>query len=1093
MAQATILIVEDNALTRKALRASLESAQYIVQEASDGRTAIEMVRSRPPDLIVQDLLLPDVDGIKLLARIRQLPHAASIPVIACSGMMSKIEEARTLQASFTDYLFKPFELAQLRNMVARYLPTTPSGGVKPGKQRRILLVDDDAVQLRLTARQLTALEFAVTTAQSGAQALELATKVRPDAFVVDLLMPGMTGFDLCLTIRRRPGLSEIPLIVLATTFAVIEQEDRNLARNMGVNALVVRTPSLDEVVEALLTALKERRAPAVADDAQTLNAAFTERLVRQLKHQSVTNQTFARRVAMDAALLSVTSGAAALVTERRDIPQLLNEVLTRTLDAGGVSMGAVYVNEPGESQRLRPLAHLGFSEERVEGLADFFGEMELLKRITDQGLPVSLPSSYFEWELESALLERIGVDALLIVPLVARGASEGSLIISPSKYEQKDEWIASVRAVGTQLAQAIALARVVDQLTASEVMYRSLFEGLPTGIYRTLPNGRIIDVNPALLQLLGYEDRKPLLAMTVSALYVDPADGKRWRDLMDADGMVTNFEAQMRRRDGTPIWVSTTAQLARGGVGGTLHCEGAAVDITKRKIAEGALASSEAYYRLLFEASPLPMWVTDAETHAFLAVNESAVSLYGYTRAEFLPMTVEALTAPTTAAPARAGKTPNVPDTGTQFVRVQHKKKNGTIIDVEITSARFTFEGRSARLAVAHDVSDRKQLERQLLQAQKMEAIGQLAGGIAHDFNNLLTVMKGCGGLLLEQMGETDPHRDNVSEIVNAADRAAVLTRQLLAFSRRQVLDPQPLDLNIVVTDMEKMLRRLVTESIEFRMALDPDLGVVKADPGQIEQVIANLAVNARDAMPNGGHLTIATGNASLLGGDPEDQLGAPPGSYVMLSISDTGMGMDEATRARIFEPFFSTKTRAQGTGLGLSTVYGIVKQSGGYIRLQSDPGQGTTFEIYLPRVDAKAGRRSGEQAPVKQLHGTERILIVEDDEAVRQIVSMVLKSLGYSVIVARDGQEALSMASALREEPALVITDIVMPRMNGHQLVVELRHRWPSLRVLFMSGYSEEVAADQNVMPTGSVFVQKPFLPAQLAQKVREALDWKS
>jgi signal transduction histidine kinase/ActR/RegA family two-component response regulator len=404
----------------------------------------------------------------------------------------------------------------------------------------------------------------------------------------------------------------------------------------------------------------------------------------------------------------------------------------------------------------------------------------------------------------------------------------------------------------------------------------------------------------------------------------------------------------------------------------------------------------------------------------------------------------------------------------------------------------------------ARDITERRRqqeglrrTETALRQNQKLEAIGRLAGGIAHDFNNLLTAIKGYSDLILADLGESGAAidvghlRDDIGEIRKAADRAAGLTGQLLAFGRKQVMQPRLIDLNASVAEMEKMLRRVISEDIEMRLALSPDAECVTADPTQIEQVLMNIVLNARDAMPEGGRLTIETGRAQLDEAYAARHVGVTPGDYVLLSVSDNGQGMDAETQARLFEPFFTTKEQGKGTGLGLATAYGIVKQSGGNIWAYSEIGIGTTIKVYLPRSDSEAPRRvSGPvEAPVS-VRGTETVLVVEDEISVRQLVSGVLKRCGYTVIVADDGFDALRAIEGQSAKIDLLLTDVVMPGMSGRRLADRLAAERPGLRILYMSGYTEHAIVHHGVLDAGTDFIEKPFTPEQLTRKVRHALD---
>jgi len=511
--------------------------------------------------------------------------------------------------------------------------------------------------------------------------------------------------------------------------------------------------------------------------------------------------------------------------------------------------------------------------------------------------------------------------------------------------------------------------------------------------------------------------------------------------------------------------------------------------MTERNVAAQALAESEAHYRVLFERHPNPLWVYDLETAAFLAVNEAAVQHYGYSRQEFLGMRLEAIRPQEDVERLRDYR--STLEAGlVEAGEWRHRKKDGTIIDVDITRHTLTFAGRPAALAIARDITQRKSLEAQLLQAQKMEAVGRLAGGVAHDFNNLLTAILGSADLLLESLGPDHSEREEAEEIRKAALRAADLTRQLLAFSRQQVLAPQVLDLNEVVANMDKMLRRVIGEDIDLRTAPSRDLGAVRADRGQLEQVVMNLAVNARDAMPKGGKLTIETANMELDEAYAREHPVVKPGSYVMLAVSDTGVGMDAETRARIFEPFFTTKPKGKGTGLGLATVYGIVKQSGGYIWAYSEPGRGTSFKIYLPRVEDVAVPARSTPATTPSLRGSETILLVEDQEEVRRLVRRVLEARGYTVLVAASGAEALQVAATHAGPIQLLVTDVIMPAMSGREVGLLVAAARPEAKVLYLSGYADESIVHHGVLEPGIAFLQKPFTAQGLARKVREVLD---
>ena len=516
----------------------------------------------------------------------------------------------------------------------------------------------------------------------------------------------------------------------------------------------------------------------------------------------------------------------------------------------------------------------------------------------------------------------------------------------------------------------------------------------------------------------------------------------------------------------------------------------------ERKSAEEALRDSEARYRLLFESNPFPMWVYDLETLSFLAVNTAVVRRYGYSPEEFLTMTIKDIR-PVEDVPALLENISTVSEEPNESGGWRHQKKDGTIIDVEITSYPLTFAGRRAELVLANDITERKRAEEalnrsegQLRQALKMEAVGKLAGGVAHDFNNLLTAISGHSEMCLRRLTPSNSLYRHVDQIKKAGDRAAALTRQLLAFSRKQILQPEVLDLNHIVVELNKMLQRLIGEDIALLMGLAPEVGKVKADPNQLEQVIMNLVVNARDAMPKGGKITIETSNVRLSKESADLHITIPPGNYVMLAVSDSGCGMDAETQARIFEPFFTTKEVGKGTGLGLATVYGIVKQSEGSIWVYSEVDRGTTFKIYLPCVEGYAREVAAGTENPQSLRGVETVLVVEDEEVVREMATEILRESGYHVLEAKHPNDALILSAQHQGEIHLMLTDVVMPQMSGRDLAEQLTALRPEMKVLYMSGYTDDAIVHHGVLEEGTAFIGKPFSIDGLTRKLRETLD---
>jgi two-component system cell cycle sensor histidine kinase/response regulator CckA len=506
---------------------------------------------------------------------------------------------------------------------------------------------------------------------------------------------------------------------------------------------------------------------------------------------------------------------------------------------------------------------------------------------------------------------------------------------------------------------------------------------------------------------------------------------------------------------------------------------------------EEALRRSEARYRSLVQSAVYGIYRSSLEGR-FFDVNPALITMLGYDSAEevlALDPKLDVFVDPSEqmrvmAEFRRGARLDNV--------EVRWKRKDGSAITVRLSGRVVNNPEETAEVVeiIAEDITERRVLENQFRQAQKMEAVGRLAGGVAHDFNNLLMVISGYAEVLLEHTRKNDPLYPKIEAIHQATDRATTLTRQLLAFSRKQLLELKVVDLNIIVEDIKRLLRPLIGENIELQTQLAPDLGRTRADAGQIEQVLMNLVVNSKDAMPNGGKVTIQSANARLNHEDVRREYSyIHPGLYVVLSVTDTGEGMDKETQLRIFEPFFTTKEKGKGTGLGLSTVYGIIKQSGGYVLVQSEPGQGTTFRIYLPRVEDALETVGTLGISSSQNGGSETVLLVEDEESVRQLARETLESKGYKVLEAENGEAALRIVSNYSDKIDMLITDVVMPGMSGRELSARLCASRPQTKVLYLSGYTEDAIGHEGVVDPHTVFLQKPFTLQMLSRKVREVL----
>jgi PAS domain S-box-containing protein len=560
------------------------------------------------------------------------------------------------------------------------------------------------------------------------------------------------------------------------------------------------------------------------------------------------------------------------------------------------------------------------------------------------------------------------------------------------------------------------------------------------------------------------------------------------------------FDWQVFTKDGAKLFGEVSVSLIKDSKGQPTGFRGIARDITERKRAEEALRTEKQRFEILLENAPFGVIMIDKEGN-FKYVNSKFIELFGYDFND-IPNGREWFRKAYPDPEYRHDvietwiNDSNISEPEEKIPRIftvtckDRTKKIIRFITVQLEGGEYLMSSEDITL-IQRAEEEKAALAEQLRQSQKMEAIGRLAGGIAHDFNNLLTVIRGYSQLSLLELKADDKLRENIEEVQRATQRATDLTRQLLAFGRRQIMEMKILDLNALLKDLDKMLRRVIGEDIELTYLLANDIGKVKIDPGQIEQVILNLAVNARDAMPSGGKLTIETSNAELDEAYAHTHIGSKPGRYVMLSVSDTGVGMTPEIRERAFDPFFTTKEKGKGTGLGLSTCYGIVKQSGGNIWAYSEPGRGTTFKIYLPWLE-EFPKETKDKPEAAEIHkGTETILAVEDEIEVRKLVAQILKGQGYTVIEASDGEEAIKVAQKNSGNKIhLLLTDVVMPGMSGRQLAVTLGLQHPNMKILYMSGYTDNAIVHHGVLEEGVNYIQKPFTLDALARKVREVLD---
>ena len=668
------------------------------------------------------------------------------------------------------------------------------------------------------------------------------------------------------------------------------------------------------------------------------------------------------------------------------------------------------------------------------------------------------------------------------------------MILSPEEYTRIDFFQELVQDLGDDIAFALynielekSQIQINKALQESEEKYRILSEQSLTGVY-LIQEDKLVYANPKLAEIFGYHSPRLLINKNIADLLPEktlPEIKRIITYLLDGKGTDMKYEFQAKKKDGSFIDVETFGKRIH--YNGKPAVLGVILDITERK------KNIQTIQKLskAIEQSPVATVITDTKG-TIEYVNPAFTEITGYTYEEAIGQNPRIL---------KSGKMPDelYKDLWETITRGKvwkgemiNRRKDGELIwEYLIISPLFNERGEITHfLASKENITEKKKLENDLLQKQKMEAIGRLAGGIAHDFNNMLTVINGYSQLILHKMPKDDPLYKKIEQIYQAGERAKNLTSQLLTFSRKQIRQPDIINLNTLIRDMEKMLIRLIGEDVQIVTRPDENLWTIESDKSQLEQILLNLAINARQAMPEGGQLRISTQNVVVDESFVATHPGTKSGKYVLLKITDTGKGMDEETQKHIFEPFFTTKPTGQGTGLGLATVYGIVKQNGGYIEVKSRLNHGTTFFIYFPAVESSFSPKPTNEEKSDDFSGGETIFLVEDDPSVRELTSKSLKYFGYKVVIATNGREALEMVKNASFRFDLLITDVVMPEMSGRKLVDLIRAKHPALKVLFMSGYTEDQISEKGVQNKEINFIQKPFSPLELAKKVRQILD---
>ena len=923
---------------------------------------------------------------------------------------------------------------------------------------RVLIADDNEAHRRHLSTALAREGYETVEAVDGVDALEKLRSGRFDAVLTDVLMPRMDGYRLGYEVRTNAELQKTRIIVYSRAHA--SRADERMALEAGADRFVRSPLGTESVLRALRDATRAPRPRREAVPPAAELAAckeYSEVLVGKL----------------ESAALKLQASRNRLATANKEIRE--NEERVRLL-LDSTAEGIYGLDLDG---------NFTFCNAAALGMLGYAGAREVLGRNAQALIHHTRAGGEFYPMGESGVFRAIREN---------RGSHADDEILwrADGTSFPAESWSYPVRKDGKLVGAVVTFLDITERKKAGEAIRNlaAIVESSEDAIIGKTLDGTITAWNVGAERLFGWPSSEAIGRPVGFHIPPDRHDEMRVILAKIRRGeSIKQLETVRLRKNGARMEVSLSISSIHGAAGEVVGASSIARDITERNHAEKELRKSEERFRRLFDSNTIGISVAELSGKV-LEANDAYLAMIGYSREELLSGVVR--WDGMTPAEYRFKDQIAVEQLQRTGVAQPYEKelirKDGTRRPLLIGIAMLEASEKSI-IAYTVDLSERRKLEEQFRQAQKMEAVGQLAGGVAHDFNNLLTVILGYSDLLAAKLDPGTRRFEELDEIRMAGERAASLTRQLLAFSRQQVLERKVLDVNDLIADLEKMLRRLIGEDVQLVTVLSPALRRVNADAGQLEQVIVNLAVNARDAMPRGGRLTIETANVELDEACSSRHATVQPGSYVMIAVSDTGVGMNGETLAHMFEPFFTTKERGKGTGLGLATVYGIVKQSGGSVWVYSEVGKGTTFKIYLPRAEEGARAEPVPAAEPVSLAGSETVLLVEDEESVRALSCTILKSFGYTVLEAASGKEGLEVARAYPQPIHLLLTDVVMPEMGGSDLASRLEALRPELRVLYISGFTDDAVFRNGLLEKERVFLQKPFTPETLAGKVREAL----
>lgn len=1033
----TILIIDDNDMTRKLVRMTLRNTRFLALEASNAAEALAIIASQPISLILQDLRLPDMDGLELLQRIRALPHARALPILAFSGLVSKINEARSMPEGFTDFVVKPIEPSKLLAVIESYLAGNGQSAL-PAAKPSVVVLDDNPVNLKLLTIMFERAGFEVRAATDGLEGLELCRQEPPDAVVSDILMPRLDGFQLCFSLRQTPTLAHIPVVLLSASYT--SDADRALALQFGASDIMTRTLKPETLISRIRDLLRDSPPPALPAAAIALSPEYTQRLLHQLQEQTQRNATLSQQLAQRKAELAVLAGISQAITTDDDIEGVLNAMLQQCLDACGGSLGAIYLRDDDGSLRLS--AQFGFFYGQQGGLADFFGNAALLEQVLTSGAILTLSADDPSHAHTAGVLDATSTDALMIIPILITQLPIGALVIGMGNIRADEEWLSFMELLGRQIGRMIYEVRVVTALRESDERFRQLGENIQEIFWMIdLAKEQLLYVSPAYETLLGRPLPKPGTPVNDILGIINAQDLDHLQaDVAQAETKAAIWEYQVHLPAGPVRWLRSRVAPLRDTAGLAYGLVGVSEDITEWKEAELARHASEERYRSLVEMSPDAILLTDFQG-TILFCNQPAAVLYNIPQSDalvgrFAQDILIADDQERIKTMMRRLRETGKPQTGQYMIG-----SGAARVPIEISSSLVLDQHgqSSSMLHMARDITERVEVEArrraQVAAERANEAKNVFLSRMSHELRTPLNAILGFAQVM-EMSDLPDHHREGVEYILKAGHHLLSLINEVLDISRIEAgalsLSLEPISIKEVVYQALDLIRIQAREhaiSLEARFDKTDELYVL-ADRQRLFQVVLNLLSNAVKYNRTAGSVLLTVSKAA---------------EVIRISIADTGYGIDPAHLADLFRPFErlgAERSATEGTGLGLALSKHLIEAMNGQIGVESALGSGSVFWIELPQVDGQLrqdGRLPGITATVLETRDKRTLLLVEDNVANARLIEHILGvDSPISLLATQQGRQALELVQ--QNQIDLVLLDLHLPDLSGIEVFQRLQ-----------------------------------------------------